>query len=584
MPGLLTRTPYIDESHLELIRRLRAGLPVETPDPPMISEPLFRQPQPLLTQNQSPEILTRDRPIETTAGPNFDINTILTRNQPVETPPPPPTELLTRPSVSVESPPRTLADLTPPPMPDNNLEPMDSRPLSRTPELSEMPPPPIMLGRHGGHIVSATGGADPLETDRILLRAQQGQEPQKESWKKIAGRGALGFLFGGIPGAASTVAGDLLDRKGTDREAINRDVALTQNRIGQELLTRGKQSDLKNDAARRDLERAQINDRLQKPPESSTRIVSAGEYEGIPAGTEIRQTWNPQQRQMVDAIARNGKPVVAKAAKESPAEFITNDRDEVMLAPKDGGPARPVFDLNGNPLKKKVSGSGNVQTGHRLATDGITVIQTQRDPASGQWVDSIGPDGGLIRMGQVGRIDSATGAPVSTLIDNNRVVERQQQENERKRAAYESESQEWGNKERTFRQNKTSEDQSIKEKQGKIRDLYAEKRSWTPQLLGGRSTQEIQSDIDRLSAEIKTHRGNSQSYQKQADEAAGKATAARRNAGLNAGSPPAQSPRGAKPGRIQPNEDPQVRDYANEFFGGNYQKAQAAIQAQRNKK
>jgi hypothetical protein len=161
---------------------------------------------------------------------------------------------------------------------------------------------------------------------------------------------------------------------------------------------------------------------------------------------------------------------------------------------------------------------------------------------------------------------------------------RQQQENDRKRSAYESEAGEWGTRESTYRQNKVAEDQAIKAKQDNLQTLYGEKRSWTPQLLGGRSSQEIQSDIDRLGAEIKTHRTNSQTYQRQAEDAAGKATAARRNAGLNAGSPPAQTPRAARPGRIQPSEDPQVRDYANHFFGGDYQKAQAAIQAQRNKK
>ena len=333
--------------------------------------------------------------------------------------------------------------------------------------------------------------------------------------------------------------------------------------------------------------RAQISERLSKPPAASTRIVGEGEYDGVPAGTEIRQTWDANQKRMVDVLGLNRKPIVSKPApqKRATPSQIEYENGKAMLVIKDpSGPSvQPILKQDGTPLTKQEHESGNVQTAYRLAPDGITQIQIERDPQTRQWIDSVGPNNQPITRGRVSKIDPVSGVPVSTLTRGQTTDSRKAAGDIAKRDAYQKEAAEWEGKEKSYRQNKTIEDQAIRDKQSKIGALYAEKRSWTPQLLGGRSTQEIQSDIDRLSAEIKTHRANSQKFQKDADDAASKATVARRNANANAGSPAVQSPRGAR-GKIQPNEDANIRDYANQFFHGDYNAAAQAIQAQRNKK
>lgn len=321
---------------------------------------------------------------------------------------------------------------------------------------------------------------------------------------------------------------------------------------------------------------SQINERLSKPPASSTRIVDADEYEGIPAGTEIRQEWDPRQRRMVDVAGRGGKPVVAKAPpaeKAAASEIKYNHKGEAVLVPKDGGRAKPIFNLDGTPLTKEDNESGTVQTAFRLEPDGITQVQIERDRSTGQWVDSVGPNGKPIRHGQVGKIDPETGAPMAAIVTAGRIESREESERKAKKAAYEREASDWSSKESTYRQNKANEDAAVKAKQDQMQKLYAEKRSWTPQILGARSSDEIQTDIDRLSAEIKTHRANSTEFQRQANDAAKQATTARRNAGLIPDTPASnngRSTRSAKPGRIQANEHPGIRDYANKFFKGDY--------------
>src|SRR5882724_3003779 len=57
-------------------------------------------------------------------------------------------------------------------------------------------------------------------------------EPQKEGAGKIIGRAALGFISGGIPGAAYTAGHDLLDRKALDRNWQQGQIQNTEGMIG----------------------------------------------------------------------------------------------------------------------------------------------------------------------------------------------------------------------------------------------------------------------------------------------------------------------------------------------------------------
>ena len=280
---------------------------------------------------------------------------------------------------------------------------------------------------------------------------------------------------------------------------------------------------------------AEAYSKLQKPPADSTRIVDEGEYPGVPAGTEIRQTWNG--REYVD-VNRNGKPVVSKAppAERAAAREIKYNRaGHALLVSKDGsGKSSPIFEPDGvTPLTKERNESGNVQTAYRLEPDGITQVQIERDEDSGDWKDSLGANKKPIVRGRVGRIDPTTGAPTSTLITDNRLTGKENQENQRKRQSYEGEATEWGRKETTFRQNKSAEDDAIKAKTTQLQALYTEQPRGYGGLTGGtRSQGEIDVDKARLLKEIETHRTNATHFQTEADKAASAGTEARRNAGL----------------------------------------------------
>lgn len=302
-------------------------------------------------------------------------------------------------------------------------------------------------------------------------------------------------------------------------------IARARNRLATDLGVEQEQAQTRNyDAA--------AYGKLNKPPEGSTRIVGEGEYSDVPAGTEIRQTWNGSE--MVDVL-RNGKPVVSKATpaeKAAAREIKYNRKGEAVLVPKDGGRTIPVFNEDGSPLTRQANESGNVQVAYRLAEDGITQIQIERDGETGQWVDSVGRDKKPLVRGRVGKIDTATGAPVSTVITDNRLNTKERQENQRKRQSYEGEATEWGGKETAFRKNKSAEDSAIKTKTAQLQALYQEKPGGTLTNRGGRTQQQIETDKARLLKEIETHRTNATQFQTEADKAASSATEARRNAGL----------------------------------------------------
>jgi hypothetical protein len=247
---------------------------------------------------------------------------------------------------------------------------------------------------------------------------------------------------------------------------------------------------------------------------------------------------NPEHRRIRDRAAALGMTLPSRAEKTD-SEIKYNSKHEAVLVPKNGGRARPIFNLDGSPLTKEANERGNVQIAYRLALDGISQIQIERDAASGRWVDSVGRNGQPIVRDQVSRIDPISGAPVSSLISDNRITQQQRQENERKRHSYESETAEWIGKEKTFRANKEIEDRAIELKEDKLAALYAEKPAGY--FGGGRSAEAIKIDIARVQKDLETHRANAARFQADADKAAGSATEARRNAGLYADSGGRQS-------------------------------------------
>ena len=378
----------------------------------------------------------------------------------------------------------------------------------------------------GSNRIRRTQPRDLIADDAAYLRELEASPPKEMGRTKAMGiRALLGLVSGGIPGAV----GGLVDEGLTRRYALSRGyerVEKARQQLARTIATEQQQAQIRG-------YNATAYDKLNKAPEGSTRIVGEDEYPGVPAGTEIRQTWNGSE--FVDAIGRDRKPVVSKttpAEKVAAREIKYNHKNEAVLVPKDGGPATPIFNVDGTPLTKAQNESGNVQVGVRLAPDGITQIQIERDPQTSEWVDSVGRDKKPIVRGTVGKIDPVTGAPIAALITDNRVTAKETRENQRKRQSYETEAAEWSGKEATFRKNKTAEDGEIKAKTDRLQVLYQEIPGGTFSNRGGRTQQAIDTEKARLQKEIETHRSNATHFQTEADKAANQATEARRNTNL----------------------------------------------------
>jgi hypothetical protein len=301
---------------------------------------------------------------------------------------------------------------------------------------------------------------------------------------------------------------------------------------------------------------AQAFETLNRAPARATRIAGKNEFPGVPQGTEIRQVWDARKRQMVDEIDAGGKPIISKerpAERMAASEIKYNRQGHALLVNKDGsGKSSPIFEPDGvTPLTKERAESGNIQTGVRLADDGITQIKIEHDGE--RWRDSLDAKGQPIIVGRVGKIDTATGAPVTALITDTRARGAQSQaaqESSRKGASYSTEAAEWTNKETTYRKNKTAEDAAIASKTEKLAALHNEKPSANLGLTGGTRTQaQIDTDKARLVKELETHRANATHFQTEADKAASSATEARRNAGLHGGNGGASSVIGRAPAR-----------------------------------
>lgn len=312
----------------------------------------------------------------------------------------------------------------------------------------------------------------------------------------------------------------------TTQTPRERNIARTQGRLGRELSSGRIKSQIESD-------RAEIQDRRAKAPSGSTRVIEEGEYADLPAGTEIRQIWDPRRREMIDHIGSNGRPLISKARaaeRELAPEIKYDAKNHAVLVPKDGSPARPIFNHDGTPLTKSANESGNVQTAIQLEPDGITQIQLERND-KGEWVESVGPGGRRIVRGNVGRIDRESGAPMSSIVTAGRITEQERRQNQRKSQAYTQEEQEWLGKETNFRENKGNEDRAIQTKTRELLTLDQEKPAdfWNR---GGRTQGAIEADIERVKKEIQIHRENSKRFQEEADKAAASATEARRNRSL----------------------------------------------------
>lgn len=245
--------------------------------------------------------------------------------------------ILSRGPISTTTPDPNASTITPRPMvepvsrfpapTDVSPEPLDRNVQPATPSLNTIGPPPVMMLTRDGHAVSATGGKDNLDSLQTLARTQEGEIPKRESKKMIALRTGLGFVFGGIPGAASTAVGDISDRRALDRGKINRNLANTEGQIGRELAVRHSQNTILNDQSKRELENAQAIRALREP---LTREPGFTLGEG-----QIR-------------YAADGKPIATGPAKTRSAKPPVKQADEqgnVYLADAETG--EPLRDAQG---------------------------------------------------------------------------------------------------------------------------------------------------------------------------------------------------------------------------------------------
>lgn len=192
--------------------------------------------------------------------------------------------------------------------------------LERTPvavDPAGMGAAPTLITRNDrGRPLSAVG-EDPLTRDQDLLRAQQDYKAPF-SKKDFALQTLFGFLRGGLPGAGLSAIDYGANQDTRNQMAVGSDMARTQGRINDELLTRNQNNDLLNDQSTRQYRNAQTVELLSRAsrPERPANVQTGKAIQ--PDGTAIQMERNPTTGQW-EVSLQDGQPiVVAPPPKTSP--------------------------------------------------------------------------------------------------------------------------------------------------------------------------------------------------------------------------------------------------------------------------
>lgn len=250
-------------------------------------------------------------------------------------------------------------------VPDGNLVDLLKRPAPITPtgippppnedrRVPEQPLPQVRVG-------TSTTGMSPTDQQQsyvdLLRRApassqvsrrdgfvEEGPPEQSPSRVKNALLGLLlGLGQGGIGGGIGGAALGAIKPGAIQQLLRDQQIAKEESQLERQVGIEGKRAD--TDYRKRAAERLGI----PEPPKSDERVLNAGEYPNLPAGTIINRVWNPEKRQWEDEI-QNGRPVISKSATATPrGDTRYFERDEGVYRIGSSGQGEIVPGIPGKP-------------------------------------------------------------------------------------------------------------------------------------------------------------------------------------------------------------------------------------------
>jgi hypothetical protein len=188
---------------------------------------------------------------------------------------------------------------------------------------------------------------------------------------------AQGGVPGGIAGAATGAIKPELIQQLLRRNQITR----ATGDLDQQLDVEGKRADI-------DFRRAQARRATTQPPQQDQRVIGAGEYPDLPAGTIINRVWNAEKKQWEDEV-QNGRPVIAKTPGTSTPDTRYFDREEGVYRIGAGGRGELVPGIPGKPASD--AQAAQAAEGEAIAastTAAADELKTELDRYKGQLTEN----------------------------------------------------------------------------------------------------------------------------------------------------------------------------------------------------
>lgn len=248
-------------------------------------------------------------------------------------------------------------------VPDGNLVDLLKRPVAP----AGAPPPPNEDRRAPAQQMSqvrvgtSTTGMSPTDQQQsyvdLLRRApassqisrrdgfiEEGPPEQSPSRVKNSLLGLLlGLAQGGVGGGIGGAVLGAIKPGAIQQLLRDQQIAKEEGQLERQVGIEGKRAD--TDYRKRAAERLGI----PEPPKSDERVLNAGEYPNLPAGTIINRVWNPDKRQWEDEI-QDGRPVISKSATATPrGDTRYFERDEGVYRIGSSGQGEIVPGIPGKP-------------------------------------------------------------------------------------------------------------------------------------------------------------------------------------------------------------------------------------------
>jgi hypothetical protein len=152
----------------------------------------------------------------------------------------------------------------------------------------------------------------------------------------------LGTAQGGLPGGIAGAATGAIKPEMIQELLKQKHLAREEGQLERQVDLEGKRADA--DYRKQAAQRLEI----PEPPKSDERVIRAGEYPDIPAGTVINRVWNADKKRWEDEI-QNGRPVIAKSP-------VITGRGSVHYEPREDGLYAVREGADGRLTSEKVDG------------------------------------------------------------------------------------------------------------------------------------------------------------------------------------------------------------------------------------